>query len=405
LELLLGKFADRWRWRPFFYLIAFLAIWTFGFITAFSASVLRAVVMFSVILLGKWAGKEGNLYNTLGCSAFLILTFSPFMLWNVGFQMSCLAVLGIAYFYNRFLGWLRIQNSVGKWIWGITCVSASAQLITFPLSLYYFNQYPLYSLLSNLWVIPIGSILLYLGILFYAGCFWASWKTAFGFLLHYSVKWFNESMSFVAELPHAVFQPLYYSGMEVVLLYGLLLSLVLLFQEKRGYYVGGALVFALVFTSQRIHKNYVTRKEQKIVFYSIRGYNCLGIVKGNEGRVWADSALIEKERALQVHVLDPLVSLGVERIRVETLPSHDFRLGFTSFTLHYVHRISDLTREGAVGKNDYVYIINTCMKRHNSLPFAGGKLIILPHRSCSSSLEMRTKVWDLQRNGALEVNI
>src|SRR5678815_1628223 len=85
-------------------------IWLFTFIAGAAPSVLRAAVMFTFILAGKMLNKNGNIYNTLAASAFILLITIPFYLWDVGFQLSYAAVLSIVIFYKRVNNLLYFQN-------------------------------------------------------------------------------------------------------------------------------------------------------------------------------------------------------------------------------------------------------------------------------------------------------
>src|SRR5258708_172435 len=83
---------------------------------------------------------------------------------SVGFQLSYLAVLGIVYWQRPIYHLWEIENKIGDWIWKITCVSIAAQVATFALGLLYFHQFPTYFLISNLFVIPLSTLVLVVGI-------------------------------------------------------------------------------------------------------------------------------------------------------------------------------------------------------------------------------------------------
>ncbi len=123
-------------------------------ITGLSPSVLRAATMFSFVIMGTVLNRKSSIYNTLAASAFFLLIINPNLLFEVGFQLSYIAVLGIVYLqpliYKRiYTRWWLLDK-----VWAITAVSIAAQIATLPLTLFYFNQFPVYFMLSNLLVIP-----------------------------------------------------------------------------------------------------------------------------------------------------------------------------------------------------------------------------------------------------------
>lgn len=132
----------------------------FAAITGFSPSVLRAVLMLVLVLLGKTFRRNGNPYNTLLFSAFLLLLYDPFLLADVGFLLSYLAVGGIMYLYPLINERWSPKNRILKFCWDISLMSVAATLFTLPVTLYYFHQFPLWFLLSNLIIIPLSTALM-----------------------------------------------------------------------------------------------------------------------------------------------------------------------------------------------------------------------------------------------------
>lgn len=143
-------------------LIAFL--WGFAFFTGLSPSVVRASLMFSLVIVGVSLSRTTNVYNTLSASAFIILVFNPMLIIDIGFQLSYCAVLSIVFFYPHIYNLIFIKNRLINRVWMLIAVSIAAQIGTFPLSLYYFSQFPNYFLLANLYAIPLAFLILYAAI-------------------------------------------------------------------------------------------------------------------------------------------------------------------------------------------------------------------------------------------------
>ena len=142
-----GK-SKRWRWvKP---IIAILVLWSFSLLTGASASVLRAAVMFTFIVCAESFSRKTNIYNTLAASAFFLLCINPYWLWDVGFQLSYAAVLSIVIFQRPIYNIFYCKNKLLDHVWKLNAVTLAAQLLTTPLSIYHFHQFPCYFFLTNL---------------------------------------------------------------------------------------------------------------------------------------------------------------------------------------------------------------------------------------------------------------
>jgi len=141
-------------------LVIVLTLTLFVFITGFSPAVLRAALMLALIILGKTFYKQGNSYNTLFLSAFILLLFDPYLIKDVGFLLSYCAVFGIMYLYPILDNLYYVENNFIRKIWGLCLMSVSATVFTLPISLYFFHQFPSWFILSNLLIIPISMLLM-----------------------------------------------------------------------------------------------------------------------------------------------------------------------------------------------------------------------------------------------------
>lgn len=145
------------KWKCFFVILCLVL---FVFITGFSPSVLRAALMLILVLLGKTFYRQGNSYNTLLLSAFLLLLMNPYLLLDVGFLLSYFAVFGIMYLYPVLNNLYYFENKLIRWFWSMTLMSVAATVFTLPISLYYFHQFPIWFVFSNLIIIPLSTVLM-----------------------------------------------------------------------------------------------------------------------------------------------------------------------------------------------------------------------------------------------------
>lgn len=233
LELLL-RFLNRRRWGIFLQtLIILCAVWGYALITGLSASVLRAAVMFSFIVIGKSLNRNANIYNTLAASAFVLLCFNPSLIYNVGFQLSYLAVLSIVYFHPYLYGLVYCKYWVVDQIWIMLTVSLAAQIGTLPFLLHYFHQFPTWFLLANLLVIPLVTVILYLSFVVFAIApilpILGIWLTQ---VLALAGQGMLFSVHFVEHLPYSIIEGLYPSDSTMLLIILALISAVLFVVTK-----------------------------------------------------------------------------------------------------------------------------------------------------------------------------
>ena len=137
-------------------------LWLFALFVGASPSVIRSVLLFSLLGGAILFRRRGNSLNSLAFVAFSMLLFNPYWLFDIGFILSFSAVLSILLFYPLFASLLQPKTLVGRYLWGLIAVSLAAQLGTLPWILYYFESFPVYFLLANLLIIPLITILLYL---------------------------------------------------------------------------------------------------------------------------------------------------------------------------------------------------------------------------------------------------
>src|SRR6202012_2451969 len=117
-------------------------------------------------VIGHCFNRYINTLNILALSAFVLLLYDPFMLTEVGFQLAYVAVTGLIIFRPIVYKWLKFKNKWADKIWSVCSVSIAAQVVVFPLSAYYFHQFPVYFLVSNLLAVLPVMVIMYAGVLY-----------------------------------------------------------------------------------------------------------------------------------------------------------------------------------------------------------------------------------------------
>ena len=218
----------------------------YAFVTGLSPSVIRSVFMISMLTFGVSVGRKSNSVNTVLFTAFILLLLNPAYLWDMGFQLSYLAVLSLIVLYPKLTACWTPQNAIPKKLWELSNLSVSAQLGTAPLTIHLFHVFPNYFLLTNLIAVPFTSLLVYLGVAFLAfgsvpgvGWYLASLLNAF---LHFFLKLTMQ----VSKGSFALTQGLHINTLEVVCLYGLLVGVMFCVLEGKRAFLIPTLFVALL---------------------------------------------------------------------------------------------------------------------------------------------------------------
>ena len=172
-------------------------LWSFALVAGLSASVVRAVTMFSFVAFGQSLKRKVPIEFSLIASAFLLLLVHPLFLFDVGFQLSYLAVFGIVWGQPKLYSLWKPSNLFYKKVWSLFTVSCAAQMGVLPLSLYYFHQFPGLFFVSNLFIIPLLGFLLMGGIIVII-------IAVFGILPAWLVVVYNASIELMNALVHWV---------------------------------------------------------------------------------------------------------------------------------------------------------------------------------------------------------
>ena len=291
-----------------------LLLWGYALLTGLSPSVLRAATMFSFVVIGNAINRHTNIYNSLAASAMVLLVINPFILFEIGFQLSYLAVIGIVFFQPMIYRILYIKNKVLDKLWILISVSIAAQLITMPLSLFYFHQFPNYFILSGIIVVPMATIIIYLVILLFLISPWEWASSLVGKGLDFLVGIMNKSIKIIEELPGALASDIPFNKVQLILLYTLLIFISIYILKKKMVYLRliliciiGILITGLI-TKQR------TLVQRKFFVYNINGISALNFIDGSNNVLFSD---IETQKNKNLKLLKGnWLSLGVESERI-----------------------------------------------------------------------------------------
>lgn len=190
-----------------------LTVWMYAFLSGFGSSVIRAAAMATFVLMATWIDRRVHVKNLVFASLILVTLLDPYILKEVGFQLSLLAVCGIIFISPILEQLLRPSNRFWKLTWELVCVTISAQVATFPLSLYLFGQFPNWFLPANMIIVPLSTIAMYLGIFMMTmNMFPIAFKIILVFF-EYSIQALLYVVEFFGDLPLAVTSGIHFTGL------------------------------------------------------------------------------------------------------------------------------------------------------------------------------------------------
>jgi len=291
LYFLLKRLRLRGRWARMANTLTILAaIWGFTFLTGATASVLRASVMFTTYLVGKAAFREAKVWNVLAASAFGLLLYNPYFLFDAGFQLSYAAVAGMVFFYPRFY---RLSPVFPKWgdaAWKVLLVGFAAQIGTLPLSLYYFHQFPVYFWLAG-WAVVFGGAVFMAGgaalvLLDWLFPMLADWL---GEALFWMLWGLNRLIFIIQDLPGSVWGGIWIAGWAAALLYVFIALLGATMALRKAKWLTGALGVLAILGLCRLGQKFGQMSQAQMVVYSISKNRLMDFFDGEKAFSLSDS--------------------------------------------------------------------------------------------------------------------
>jgi competence protein ComEC len=218
----------RWRWLREMLIV--VGIWAYVFLTGLSPSAVRAAVMITIYSVVSVADRNRMSLNALALAALVMWMANPLSLYDVGFQMSFMAVLAILVLYPAVFGWVDRQwlnsHRIIKWTWAMVVLSCCAQVGVAPLTAYYFGRFSVYFLLTNFAVIPLATLLLYLSVALVACMAWPAAAAWVAKLLALVASWQNAAVQWISQLPGSHIEHIMLNRLQVFLIYVCMAALI-----------------------------------------------------------------------------------------------------------------------------------------------------------------------------------
>ncbi|WEA00971.1 ComEC/Rec2 family competence protein [Mucilaginibacter sp. SJ] len=338
-------------------------IWYYAMLTGFSPAVCRAAVMISTVIIGKTYNRYINNLNILAISAFILLLYNPLLITDVGFQLSYLAVAGLVVLQPVVYEWFTFSN---KWIdklWALCSVSIAAQVITFPLSAFYFHQFPVYFLFSNLFIIIPSAVIMYSGI-FYLLLPQISFISAgLAWLLEKTILLMNAVLAWVEHLPFASINKIWLTATEHLLLCAIIICVFYFLYHRKIWLLRANIALILLLAVSISIKRYRLYTTNSIAFLNLR--KDMGIVfkSGDHAIIVTDLADTDKTYNYSIRpyldsckISDVILYKPDQDIRSAFLRKQGNFIQFRNQSVALINNGYEDTIPAVKLKTDYLYI-------------------------------------------------
>lgn len=290
--------------------VLIILLWSFALLTGMSPSIMRAVTMFSFVAVGMNLKRKGSVYHSLTLSAFVLLLYDPRLLFQVGFQLSYMAVFSIVLIQPVIAGLWTWRNKVKDFLWSIFTVTLSAQIGVAGISLFYFHQFPGLFILGNMLLLPllpfiIGASLLLIFLLLIG--FPTGWLTT---TLNTVLEFIIETVARISSWDSFIIKEVHVSLWETILTYVALFSFILFllpyfkrskrerfYLKKPNWMLHLSVVSLILLFGIKGFESYSSSKDRFLVLHQATG-SAVSVSNKNHATLFADLHVMDSIRAM-----------------------------------------------------------------------------------------------------------
>lgn len=296
LALLLKVVPDRNRIiRIIKFLVILACIWLFALVTGMGAAVVRAAILFSLLHYGRLSREQTHPINLLGGAALIQLFIDPLQVYDIGFQLSYLAMLGLFLLAKPIYALYYHPNKLVDWTWQLWSASLGAQLFTLPLSLFYFGNFPTWFLLANIFAIPLSTLILWLSLALIPMQGVPVLGTVLGKAIGFLGWFFTKLTLFIAGLPLGQVSGLKVNALQAVLIF-IAAGLFAVFIIRKKYEaLILALIIGLITTGISIYDTGKLWSSSRIILYTIPKITVIGWSNGDRQVLCLRDTLSKKQ--------------------------------------------------------------------------------------------------------------
>ncbi len=326
--------------------------------------------MISIFITAKTFARNKNSYNTLAFAAFCQLIYNPFLIWDVGFQLSYISVFGLIYLQPKIYKWIYVKNKWLNKVWELVAISLSAQLVTFPLCIYYFHQFPVYFLLGNLFIsIPLLLIMI-VGI-----AVLAPFLDIIFPIFEWIIVTTNSVLKWIADLPYSTFSSVWINLTELILLSLALGFFVYALAKLNKKFLFASLLIYIGYISMITYDDWNAVHQKKIIFFTLRKNYAAAFITGHEAILLTD--LSKDDRNYQFFIEPALEQSQINNInfisiKQDTILHHfvkkDNQIAFNNYNILLIDENMNYKNLAVSGTFASIWLTGNSKFKIESLP-------------------------------------
>lgn len=293
VTFLLKPFPNTKRGSFIKLIVILVSLFSFGLIAGLAPSVLRSVTMFSFVAIGMYLRRSTNIFHTLLVSMLLILLFEPSFLFDVGFQLSYVALFFILWLQPLLAQLWRPKNKITNYFWEILTVSFAAQIGAFPLSMYYFHQFPGLFFVTNLVIIPFLSLIMGLGVLVMVLAALDCVPVFLAKSLELSIYILNKIINSIASLEQFIFREIPFHWQFLLTVYLLIIATILWFKKPSFNRLVLVLVAVIIFQITYFSNHWTIQNQSELVIFNSKKNTLIAERTGDNVVLFANDSLLK----------------------------------------------------------------------------------------------------------------
>ena len=311
-------------------ILILISLWLFSLITGGSASVMRSAVMFTCIIVGKTFYKQAAIYNSLATSAFLLLCYNPFLLWDVGFQLSYTAVVGIVWLQKPIENLYYSKYKAVQYIWKMCAITLAAQVLTLPVCIYYFHQIPTLFLFTNIICVPLSTSILFAEILLIIISAFTPLALLVGKLIYWLTWLMNYIIEFFNALPGSLIDKVYANEFTSLALYAFVILFASSLLKKNKTVFKLSLCFLFIFSTIWSYGKIKLAQQKKMIVYNVSKHRAVDFIVNDKYQFYGDDTM-KIDGALQNFNLKPARVLLQISLNKDSILQNNSHYNFCNF--------------------------------------------------------------------------
>lgn len=274
-------------------IVILIALWLFALVAGLAPSVVRSAAMFSFVAVGMFLNRETNIFHTLFVSLFLILLVEPLFLFDIGFQLSYIALFFILWLQPMLKKLWEPKNKIVTYFWDIITVSVAAQIGAMPLSIYYFHQFPGLFFITNLVLIPCLSIIMALGVLLMFLAYFDFVPVFLSKIVELSIAVTNSFIKWIASIETFIIKDIPLSFSLLVISYLIIFSWIIWFKKPSFTKLILALVSVFLFQLLFVATNWEEQNKKDFIVFNAKRNTIIGERIGKKVTIYTNDTLQE----------------------------------------------------------------------------------------------------------------